>query len=364
MNTVTTVIGSIVLLLVIFFGVLFLYNKDSALSITATSTPTGVTGDTNMPAGANGQAAGKPVATTASTVTPNNVSAAVFGSVVPNGAYTTYWYEYGTSANLGSKTAVQSIGSGFDTLAAPYYITGLTKDTTYYYRVVAENQFGKTEGTTLTLRTTVGPVAIVGSIPTVKSEAANAVSASAATVNGHLTPNKAATTYWFEYGKTKDLGFTTTLQSAGDGSVSMPAAASLQSLEPGTTYYFRINAQNMFGTVNGTTLTFKTAGQAVVAVPVVTTQLPSPVATTTVTLRGTVNAYGAQTTYWFEYSTDASFNSALKTTAHKSVGAGVTTSSIEQTVTGLNSNTTYYFRTVAENNGGTVKGDVKSFKTK
>ncbi len=363
MNTVTTVIGGIVLLVVLFFGGLFLVNQNNSLSITASSTPT-TTDTTGNTTGTAGQTAGKPVATTAATVTPNNVSAAVFGSVVPNGAYTTYWYEYGTSANLGSKTPAQSIGSGFDNLAAPYYITGLTKDTTYYYRVVAENQFGKTEGSTLTFRTTVGPVAIVGSLPTVKTEAANAISTSAATVNGHITPNKAATTYWFEYGKTRDLGFTTSVQSAGDGSVSMPTAANLQSLEPGTTYFYRLNAQNLFGTVGGATLSFKTAGQIVVAVPVVTTQLPSPVGTTTATLRGTVNPYGTQTSYWFEYSTDASFNSALKTTAHKSVGAGVTTSSIEQSVTGLTGATTYYYRTVAESTAGAVKGDVKSFKTK
>ncbi len=364
MNTVTTVIGGIVLLVVIFFGGLFLF-RSSTPSDSASSTPIVTTNtNTNTSGQTQTQTASKPTATTASTVTASNLSAAVFGSVVPNGAYTTYWYEYGTSANLGSKTAVQSIGSGFETLAAPFYITGLTKDTTYYYRVVAENPMGKSEGATLTLHTTVGPVAIVGSIPTVKTEAANSISTSAAIINGHITPNKAATTYWFEYGKTKDLGFITSIQSAGDGSVSLPTAATLQSLEPGTTYFYRLNAQNLFGTTGGATLTFKTAGQAVTAVPVVTTQLPSPVATTTATLRGTVNPSGTQTSYWLEYSTDASFNSALKTTPHKSVGANQATVSFEQAVTGLTSATTYYFRTVAQSSAGTVKGDVKSFKTK
>jgi len=92
-------------------------------------------------------------------------------------------------------------------------------------------------------------------------------------------------------------------------------------LAPATTYYFRLNAQNSFGTTNGSILNFKTSGPPLtVSVPVVTTQVAGAVATTTATLRGTVNPVGAQTTY--------------------------------------------YYRMVAQNAGGIVRGAALSFKTK
>ena len=250
-------------------------------------------------------------------------------------------------------------------MAAPAFITQLVKDTTYYYRLVAENQFGKSTGTTYTFRTTVGTPAPVGSAPTVKTLTASGVSRTAATVNGEVTPNRSSTRYWFEYGTSGNFGLITDIQSVGDGTAKLPASLLLSNLAPATTYYFRLNAQNNFGTVNGTILTFTTAGPADLAVPVVTTQIPESIATTSAILRGTVNPTGLQTTYWFEYSTNAGFSAAtLKTTPEKSLAAAAVTLSAETTVTGLQSNTTYFYRMVAQNSAGTSRGSSQTFKTK
>jgi hypothetical protein len=46
---------------------------------------------------------------------------------MPGGAITAYWYEYGTTKDLGKKTAVQVVGSGYTAIATPGYITGLTQ---------------------------------------------------------------------------------------------------------------------------------------------------------------------------------------------------------------------------------------------
>ena len=355
------VIGSVVIVLILIAGGVFFYTQGNP-SPTASSTPTGGTnGDGTLPP--QGRTPGAPAATTNSNVSPTDTTAVVVGGVIPNGAFTSYWYEYGASNNLGVATAKQNIGSGYVELAAPTYITQLAKDTTYYFRLVAERSIGKSTGAIKTFHSTVGTQAPVGSIPTTKTLGATAITRTSANINGEVTPNKGATKYWFEYGDTANLGAVSALQSVGDGSVKVSASLALSNLAPATTYYFRLNAQNQFGTTNGAILTFKTSGPPLSAIPVVTTLVAGPVATTTATLRGTVNPYSTQTTYWFEYSTDSSLVTSLRTTQRRSAGGAAATVSVDANVSSLNSNTTYYYRTVAENAAGTVRGELISFKT-
>ncbi len=306
-----------------------------------------------------------PTVTTSQSAFPSDTTVVVSGTITPNGPSTSYWYEFGTVATFGSKTPTQIIGSGFREIPAPLYITGLTKDTAYYYRLVASNEVGTTAGETRTFHTTVGTPAPVGSVPTLKTLAASGVSRTSANLSGEVTPNKSATQYWFEFGPTQSLGSVSSLQSIGDGSVKVPASFALTNLSPGTSYYFRINAQNQFGTVNGGILNFKTSGAPIATIAVITTQVASSVGTTTATLRGTVNPYSTPTTYWFEYGTNANFDSSTtNSTSQKSAGAGATTVGIETNISSLKANTTYYYRIVAQNAAGTVRGDALDFKTK
>ncbi len=363
MNTNTSfIVGAVVIILLIVGSLWYVQSNPSP---TASSTPTGATtGNTGNTTPPTQTQPGAPTATTVQSVEPSDTTAIVVGAVVPNGASTNYWYEYGVTANLGSKSSTQNIGSGYVGLAAPAFLTGLAKDTAYYFRLVAQNSFGKSNGTTYTFRTTSGTPAPQGSAPTVRTLAASGVNRTGATVNGQATPNQAATKSWFEYGTTRDFGAITPVQSIGSGTASIAASAVLADLAPATTYYFRLNAQNQFGTRNGATMSFKTSGPAAAATPVVTTQVAT-FATTTATLRGTVNPTGAQTTYWFEYSTDSLLGSVLlKTTPQRSVGAGADTVSVTANITALASATTYYYRVVAQNAGGVVRGDLLNFKTK
>jgi len=180
-----------------------------------------------------------------------------------------------------------------------------------------------------------------------------------------VNPRSSQTTYWFEYGDTTDFGHVTALQSAGSGNASASVSAQVSGLTPLTKYYFRINAQNQYGTVNGTTQNFTTRGPAAATAPSVTTRNAQDVGTSTAKLRGTVDPNGAETMYWFEYSTDSLLGSLLlKTTPRTSAGSGNANVSVENDVSALDSNTTYHFRLVAQNSAGTVRGDRETFKTK
>ncbi|MEK7063465.1 MAG: hypothetical protein AAB955_02105 [Patescibacteria group bacterium] len=355
MNQNTVIIIGIVIVLLA--GLAYYATTVDTTSQTATSTPTGVNTEEFTP--------GAPVATTDSLAVPSDTAAVVTGSITPNGALTSYWYEYGTSASLGSKTTTQNLGSGYTSIPSPAFIAGLTKDTTYHSRVVASNQHGDTAGTIRTFVTTHDNPAPVGSAPTTKTLAASDITRMTANLSGEVTPNSAATQYWFEYGTTAALGNTTPFVPVGDGVAKVPASQSLSNLQPLTTYHFRINTQNQFGTVNGSILTFRTLGPQAASAPGANTGSATVVTGTSATLRGTVTPNGAAVTYWFEYSTDANFvASLLNETAHLPAAGTQSTATVSAPVTGLTPNTTYYARLIVQNATGVVRGDRITFKTK
>jgi glutamine amidotransferase-like uncharacterized protein len=95
-------------------------------------------------------------------------------------------------------------------------------------------------------------------------------------------------------------------------------------------------------------------------VPSVATGSASSVTCNSATLNGTVNPQGLSTSYFFEYGTTASYGSA---TTEMDVGSGTEEVSASAGVTGLNEQTTYHFRLVATNSGGTSYGDDATFTT-
>lgn len=356
------IIIGILVVLVVLGGGYFLITMDAGSGDgQATTTPPTTQNPTITPPTATSPAA--PTVVTDTNVSPSNSTAVVTGKVTPNGAATSYWYEYGETTALGARTTTQAIGSGFVAIASPGYITGLKANTLYYFRLSAQNSYGTVNGTTKSFTTNTNPPP-QGNAPTVSASAAAAVERTSATLNASVNPRGSQTTYWFEYGDSTSFGNTTSFESAGNDSVSTGVSAAISNLSPATKYYFRVNAQNQYGTVNGATREFTTKGPAAAA-PSANTLSANAVATTTATLRGTVDPNGAETTYWFEYSTDSLLGAVLlKTTPHRSAGAGTNAISVEANIAELTSNMTYYVRVVAQNSEGTVRGDKISFKTK
>lgn len=332
---------------------------------TATTTPTTTIVKEKPSTTIKIQDAGAPIVTTSPDVSTSEFAASVSGKVVPHGFFTNYWFEYGQTSNYGSKTSVQNIGSGYSAITSPAYITGLNKNTKYYFRLVAENGYGQVSGSGYSFQTNPGNPAPIGSLPTIKTLSSNGISKTEATLNGEVTPNQSTTQYWFEYGKTADFGNTNSLQTISETSSKTQVSFSISNLNPATNYYYRINAQNSWGTVNGFTLSFKTAGPADTSKPLADTNPATNVKATSATLQGIVNPNGVETIYWFEYSTDSLLGSILlKSTAHISAGTGKNNVPVSSNITALVGNTNYFYRVVAENNLGIMYGDRVAFKTK
>ncbi len=358
-----SIIGILAAIIIIGGGV-WLFASGGTGSGTATTTPTTVTDTTTTDTTSVPATASAPAVTTGTLVVASNASAVMTGKVIPNGNPSTYWYEYGKTSSLGSRTPSQDLGSGFMSISAPAFITGLSANTNYSYRLVAQNSFGTIQGTILGFTTNNNPPP-TGSAPVTRTDAATSVQRTSATLAGHVVPNGSDTSYWFEYGQSTSFGNIIAFNSAGAGTASINESAAISGLLPATKYYFRMNAQNQFGTVIGATLTFVTSGPAAASAPSANTTAATKVTSTTATLNGSANPNGDSTSYWFEYGTDSSLNSLLGTTMHKViVSSAANQTNVSSDITGLQTNTNYWYRVVTMNTLGTTNGAIVKFKTR
>jgi hypothetical protein len=108
------------------------------------------------------------------------------------------------------------------------------------------------------LALTVPAAAIAAGAPKVTTDAATALSSTGATLNGSVTPNGNATTYYFEYGPTNTYGTKTAVVNAGSGNARQPVSAPVSGLTASKTYHFRLVATNSAGTTNGKDKAFTT----------------------------------------------------------------------------------------------------------
>ena len=112
---------------------------------------------------------------------------------------------------------------------------------------------------------------------------------------------------------------------------------------------------NAGGTTFGNDKMFTTSGG--VQAPSVTTTDATNVTSTSATLNGTIDPHGASTTFYFEYGTTTSYGSFTQQ------GSTSIAQNIGYDLTGLTPGTTYHYRLVGSNAGGTTFGNDKMFTT-
>jgi N-acetylneuraminic acid mutarotase len=293
---------------------------------------------------------GPPVVVTNPATLVASFSATLNGSVDPHGLTTTVHFEYGTTTSYGQTTANQTkTGNAYQNVAAN--ISGLAASTTYHFRIVAMNSSGTVHGSDRTFATlsATGP-------PVVVTNPATLIASFSATLNGSVDPHGLSTTVYFQFGTTTSYGLTTGSQTK-TGSTYQNVAANISGLNVSTTYHFRVVATNSSGTVHGADQTFTTLSAT--GPPVVTTNPATSVTSSSATLNGTVDPHGLTTSVHFQYGTTTSYGS---TTPSQSK-TGNTYQNVSANISGLSASTTYHFRIVATNGGGSVNGSDRTFTT-
>ncbi len=288
-------------------------------------------------------------------------SATLTGTLAPNGFDAHYYFQWGpTSAygNTSPEAPGTDAGSGTGSVAAKAELSGLTPNSTYHYRLIAENSFGTTFGQDKSFITS-GP-------PRITNEPTSAIGHEVATINAKVNPGELETTYRFQYGETTAYGTEVPLGGAGVGSgaTPVPVSAPLTGLKLGVTYHFRVIAENEAGSTTGADQRFTTIAPAPVDASYAT-----DVSSTEATLHTQINPLGNDTTYYFQYGTQSCAQNPAACTNIPAppgldIGAGEEDVAQSQPIIGLSPNTTYFYRVIAKNTLGTTEGPERTLTTK
>jgi hypothetical protein len=181
-------------------------------------------------------------------------SAALRGTLNPDGLATTYYFQYGHSTAYGLTVPAHPglpVGS---TASVPTQVdaeaTGLEAGTSYHYRIVAVNSFGTTVATDDRAFSTAQP-------PSVTSFTSRNVTANSAELVAKVNPNEAGSTYRFEYGTTLAYGSKLPIPDGtiAAGPTEEAVTVQLTDLEADT-YHFRVIAESKWGTTTTRDQTF------------------------------------------------------------------------------------------------------------
>ncbi len=310
-----------------------------------------------------------PTVTTNAASSITTTGALLNGVVSANGAITAVTFEYGLTNAYGGvgspMTATESpLSSGSNSAPVTFAVSGLVCNTTYHFRVNANNGIGGAiTGNDMSFLT--APCSV--SMPTVTSSAASLVTSTSATLNGIVNANGGSTVVTFEYGLTTAYGGLgspgTALQSPlTSGSLNAPVSLNLTGLACNTTYHYRVNANNgVGGTINGSDQSFKTTACA----PTIASNAATLIENTSAVLNGMVNANGSSTMVTFEYGPTAAYGGVgSPLTATQSPLLNSISSPVSVPVSGLVCNTLYHFRVAADNGvGGVIYGSDQTFTT-
>ena len=187
-------------------------------------------------------AAGAPKATTGAATGVARSSATLNGTVEPNGAATDWHFEYGTTTAYGLQSPGADAGDGEGAIPVSVPVEGLSAGTTYHYRLVASNGDGGATGADRTFRTAAGPA-----VPGVSSTVARERGPTSASLRSRIDPNRGATSYHFEFGRSRSYGSRTPERDAGSGDEPVAVAETIEGLVPRRRYHFRVVATNEAG---------------------------------------------------------------------------------------------------------------------
>jgi hypothetical protein len=299
-----------------------------------------------------------PSASTGEASEVTDTTATLPGMIDGMGADTHYYFKLD---GVETPNPAEDAGDIVSSTPVSLALTGLSPNTTYHYQLVAYNvcvifecppPSQTASGEELALTTLALPP-----VATADPSGGN-ISPNSATITGSVDLQGVAGSYHFEYGPTAAYGEATTTVDLGSSTLGQEVSANLSGLVPDTTYHFRLVTTTNGGTdysPDETLTTYTTA-------PAVSTGQATSVGSSTATLGGSLDPQGAATSYWFEYGTTPNYSTSIPVPS-ADAGAPDRFESVTQVITGLTASTTYHFRLVTNNAGGTAYGADETFTT-
>lgn len=183
-------------------------------------------------------------------------------------------------------------------------------------------------------------------LPDVETEAASELSPEAATLNGTVNPASAGeASCRFRWGTSEDFGNVAPCsETVAEGNTPVAVHAEISGLQPGVTYFFRLEAENANGSNPGEASQdreFTATG------PRIDSESVSAVSAEAATLEATIDPNNAPTTYFFQYGTDTSYGNTAPLPPGTPIGSGEGAVEAFAHLQGLSAATAYHYRVIA-----------------
>jgi hypothetical protein len=270
------------------------------------------------------------------------------------------FFEHGFEGASEKPCAPAGPFSGSGTTAVSTTVTGLSTTTGYRFRLLATSSNGSNGGEVRSFST---PGAV-----NVLTDPATDVTASGATLHGTVNPEgteleECSFEYRHGFGTYDSLPCAESPATIGSGNSPVSVHVDLTGLVGGTEYEFRLAGRNEFGSSQSSNENFKTLGPSVVG------SLTVSSLDTRAKFTGQVNPNSESTTYRFEYVTKVDFESSGFANAEEapvggaSAGSGSAEVEVEAEVDGLQPNTAYVSRLIANNASGNAASPLVEFRT-
>ena len=187
----------------------------------------------------------------------NNNSATLNGSLnnLGGASLVDIWFDWGTTVNLGNSINHMTGGATGTFLST---LTGLSANTTYYYRAMSSNSAGTSYGSVLTFTTQSSQTSNQPEIATLQ---ATEITTNSVILNGQVNAHNFSTRVYFAWGENySNLNNQTAYSSYSDNEFKT-FNYRLINLKPSTLYYYRAVAVTGSTTINGEIKNFTTKTQ-------------------------------------------------------------------------------------------------------